>query len=400
MTCPVPIGNDVGVTASGDPTTPDSWDSRRGAGDGSGEPQSWSPEPEAPATSSGPADQSLPAPAPAPASAAPTQWAPQAVDATWSVLEQQLRQDKALARALAQHDQAMGRKRGRRYQPEPWQLVPARGRAPRRERSASTGFLTIVIVVVALIVSYDRWGTGKVGPSLSVSSSDHAAMPRVTSGQWPPAGFEEEPERLLPAVSAAGLEGSYAFIDTHRDMPVTWSPCRPIRVVVDTARAPEDFVDWVSHVLAEASGLSGLTFVLDGTTTERVSFERNSYQPDRYGGRWAPVIVGFADETEVPGLVGSIAGLGGATAIEAGGQVGWVSGAVAIDTTMLDYPRYGGEPAYVQVLRHEVGHLLGLDHVEDTAALMHPDDSTQTTWGPGDRAGLAILGAGECQPHL
>ena len=52
------------------------------------------------------------------------------------------------------------------------------------------------------------------------------------------------------------------------------------------------------------------------------------------------------------------------------------------------------------MLRHEVGPLIGLDHVEDTAALMHPDDSTQTTWGPGDRAGIAILGAGECQLHL
>ena len=52
------------------------------------------------------------------------------------------------------------------------------------------------------------------------------------------------------------------------------------------------------------------------------------------------------------------------------------------------------------MLRHEVGPLIGLDHVEDKAALMHPSDGTQTTWGPGDRAGLAILGAGECQPDL
>ena len=83
-----------------------------------------------------------------------------------------------------------------------------------------------------------------------------------------------------------------------------------------------------------------------------------------------------------------------------GGQVGWVTAVVAIDTTMLDNPRQGGKLAHVQVLRHEVGPLIGLDHVEDKAALMHPSDGTQTTWGPGDRAGLAILGAGECQPDL
>ena len=83
-----------------------------------------------------------------------------------------------------------------------------------------------------------------------------------------------------------------------------------------------------------------------------------------------------------------------------GGQVGWVTAVVAIDTTMLDYPRYAGEPGYVQVLRHEVGHMLGLDQVEDRDALMHPSDSTRTSWGPGDRAGLAVLGSGECQPNL
>lgn len=214
-------------------------------------------------------------------------------------MEQQLREDEALTRALAQYDREVGRSRARQRQPEP-RRATAPVRAARGDRSPLTGFLAIVIVVVALIVGYDRWRTGKVDPSLSVPLSDHAAMPRVTSLQRPPAGFEEAPERLLPAVSAAGLEGAYLFIDTHRDMPVTWSPCRPIRVVVDTARAPEDFVDWVSHVLAEASGLSGLTFVLDGTTTERVSFEREAYQPDRNGGRWAPVIIGFADETEIP----------------------------------------------------------------------------------------------------
>ena len=43
---------------------------------------------------------------------------------------------------------------------------------------------------------------------------------------------------------------------------------------------------------------------------------------------------------------------------------------------------------------------LGLDHVEDRDALMHPSDSTRTSWGPGDRAGLAVLGSGECQPNL
>lgn len=382
-----PIGNDEGVTAPGDPATPPG-DPRRDDAAGGDETLSWSPEPEPTANPGVPASSTPGA----------TSWTPQDVDATWAAMERQLRQDEDLARAFTRYDRKAGRVRARQAPPEAWRApVPVRA---RKDSNPLTGFITIVIVVVALIVSYDRWGTGKVDPSLAVALSDHAAMPRVTSQQGPPPGFEEQPERLLPAVSTAGLEGSYAFLDTHHDTPVTWSPCRPIHVVVDTAQAPDDFVDWVSHVLAEASELSGLTFVLDGPTTERVSFEREAYQPDRYGGQWAPVIVGFADESEIPELAGRTAGLGGASALEVSGNVGYVTGAVAIDTTMLAYPRYAGEPAYVQVLRHEVGHLLGLDHVDDTAALMHPHDSSQTTWGPGDRAGLAVLGSGECQPTL
>ena len=131
-----------------------------------------------------------------------------------------------------------------------------------------------------------------------------------------------------------------------------------------------------------------------------MSFERGAYQPERYGGRWAPAIIGFADATTVPGLAGDVGGLGGASVVGVGQSQGYVTGAVALDTTLLDLPRYDGEPGYVQVLRHEVGHLLGLAHVDDVTVLMHPDASEVTTWGPGDRAGLAALGAIPCQPDL
>lgn len=386
--------HDVGVTTPGDPASPPSgpWDSGR---DDDGvverrEPQSWSPDPLVPARG-----------VPAPGTGGQVSWTPENMDVQWTAMEQQLRDDESLARAFARYEREAGRPRSRRQRPEAWRVPsPVTSRAPRRDSSPITGFLVIVIVVVSLIAGYSRWGPNRADPTLTVPMSDLADMPRVTSRLRPPAGFEEQRERLLPAVSTQGLVGTYEFLNYHDQMPVTWSPCRPLRVVVDTARAPDDFVDWVSHVLAEASELTGLQIILDGTTSERVSFEREAYQPDRYGGRWAPVIIGFADEAEIPGLAGTIAGLGGSSALELGGSVGYVTGAVAIDTTMLDYPRYAGEPGYVQVLRHEVGHMLGLDHVEDRDALMHPSDSTRTSWGPGDRAGFAVLGSGECQPNL
>ncbi|MGJ9411746.1 matrixin family metalloprotease [Aeromicrobium sp. CF4.19] len=47
------------------------------------------------------------------------------------------------------------------------------------------------------------------------------------------------------------------------------------------------------------------------------------------------------------------------------------------------------------VLLHELAHLVGLDHVDDTDELMYPT-SGPLEWGPGDLAGLEALGEGRC----
>ncbi len=50
---------------------------------------------------------------------------------------------------------------------------------------------------------------------------------------------------------------------------------------------------------------------------------------------------------------------------------------------------------------HELGHLVGLDHVDDDSQLLHPETVPGVTdYAAGDLTGLSRLGQGPCVPEL
>lgn len=310
--------------------------------------------------------------------------------------------DEAYARAFAEIEQAAATwdppARHNPY-PAPRLVYSAASDPHRRTRPAPRrrgGWLSLVLVLVVTVVGLDRFlGPERLSPTLDVPRVQWLGEPPGLGGDWPRPGVDAEKDRILPAVTPNRI-GSYELLsDAAR-----WSPCRTIRVVVDPVGAPQDFEGWLGQVLAEASRLSGLSIAIEGTTDERVSFDREPYQPSRYGDRWAPAIVGWASAEHIPELAGNVAGLGGAQYMTRGNQTGYVTGGIALDVELLDAPRQAGEPAYVGVLRHEVGHLLGLGHVDAPTSLMYGGANSVSTWGPGEIEGLAVLGAGRCTPHL
>jgi predicted Zn-dependent protease len=53
------------------------------------------------------------------------------------------------------------------------------------------------------------------------------------------------------------------------------------------------------------------------------------------------------------------------------------------------------------VVLHELGHALGLAHVNDASEVMYPEAQIKVTdLGAGDRRGLAALGSGTCESRL
>ena len=52
------------------------------------------------------------------------------------------------------------------------------------------------------------------------------------------------------------------------------------------------------------------------------------------------------------------------------------------------------------IVLHELGHIVGLAHVDDPHELMYGDNIGMTDFGPGDLTGLARLGQGACAPGV
>lgn len=185
--------------------------------------------------------------------------------------------------------------------------------------------------------------------------------------------------------------GQYAFLVTQEDSdePVAYDPCQSIRVVVNPRTGPPDAVDLVSDALDEMSELTGLSFDLDGVVTTAPSID---WQPEEDGDGWQPVLIAWTDEKTVGELAGTVLGLGGSAWSDQGGARRYVTGQVLLDGPQLT--SLGPDQTRATLL-HELGHLVGLDHVADDDSLMQPYSGPEE-WGAGDLAGLQQLGQGSC----
>jgi hypothetical protein len=200
--------------------------------------------------------------------------------------------------------------------------------------------------------------------------------------------------------------GPHAFLAFQTDdvTPIAYDPCRPVHYVVRPDQAPPGGEQMIQAAATRLSEATGLQFVYDGYSDEPVTEDREPYQPDRYGDRWAPVLVAWQTDAENPALAGDVVGRAGSVAGSYGdGPRVYVTGIVSLDAGQFPdiVQRPGGQEIAQGVVLHEFAHLVGLAHVEDDRQLLNPETVPGVTdFAAGDLAGLARLGRGPCAPEL
>jgi hypothetical protein len=273
------------------------------------------------------------------------------------------------------------------------------GEARTRRRGRALLSIAIVVALVGVAWYLQR-------PDSSGSASHARATGATRPGNQPPPGAEEASHRLVPPVTPPVGSGGYVFMQHQLGdptKPVAFDPCRPIHYVVNVTGGPPDALQLVQDSVASVAAATGLRFVYDGPTSEAPDNSRAAYQPNAYSSkRWAPVLVAWSDEHADPELAGYIEGVTTPQGVRAASGLGvYVTGQVVLDDVDLSTSAQPDRTLARAVVMHELGHLVGLDHIDDPTQIMYSESRFNVRdFGDGDRRGLALVGDGPCVPGV
>lgn len=253
-----------------------------------------------------------------------------------------------------------------------------------------------VVVIVAVVAPQWR--------DLIPTNLASVASPRPAGWPSPAQGVSSTPLSAPPPI--ANPSSAHAFVAMQPDgtSPVTYDPCREVHVVVRPDGQPAGATALLEDSLTSISTATGLTIVNVGATTEAPAPDRPLVDLERYGDRWAPVLIAWVTAEESPDLAADVLGQAGSVAVSTPeGTSVFVTGQVELDAAQFTdlLARPDGANLARAAITHELGHLVGRGHVADSTQLMYPQiQPTVTDVADGDLTGLAELGRGACVPGL
>lgn len=223
-----------------------------------------------------------------------------------------------------------------------------------------------------------------------------------------------------PATSSASATSSQYSLATQtlpdgNKVIARWNPCQTITYRVNAGLAGNTrarrlaAINDVKRAFGRASAVSGMNFRYAGTTTQiPTNTSSNAWYARQTS---AEIVVAWANQTvkgKKSNLLGRssrggyVAGTGGyAFKYWKAGSAPWTGvsgrGFVVLNAAQNSKfrPGFGSGSTRGELLMHEIGHAVGLNHVSSTSQVMYPTILSRSTaaYSAGDRLGLQRLGA-------
>jgi hypothetical protein len=276
---------------------------------------------------------------------------------------------------------------------------PTPGTPPRPDQEDRSTRLLFVAFVLASVVAIVLSGLAITSllrePSLA---TDRASGPDVTPSSSP--APSRSPSLRPPRNKPPKVDGAFRFLERVGGGPVRWDPCQTITYAVNARGASSPVRPDLRVALRRVTRATGIAFRSVGPT--RASFFR-TYLRMRYQGviGRAELVLIWVDHDEYQAILRrlrdprpSIAFAKTMAGLHAN-QDQYFGGIIVMDGDATSGQGFGFRYAHGAVLLHELGHIMGLDHVRDPGQLMysgrHPD-FTISDFGAGDLEGLRRLG--------
>lgn len=211
----------------------------------------------------------------------------------------------------------------------------------------------------------------------------------------------------LASATTAAYKLTYATLPNGSKVPVRWNGCQTaITYKVNLASVPSaqraTVLSETHEAARQLATATGFRFAYKGQTAEVPRVGSAAKQT-------AEVVIAYATPAKTNfNLAGNVIGVGGLsyywssrtvngkTTYTVAARRGWVV-IDTPDTLRLTKAGFGTGTRRTNLLLHELGHAMGLQHVSDTRQQMHPTLTTRSPQGfapTGDRVGLQKIGRG------
>jgi hypothetical protein len=275
-------------------------------------------------------------------------------------------------------------------------LIPPRPDRPAVEDEAASPRLFVAFVVAALVAILLG---GLAVASLLRGPSDTRDDAAGTLSPTPPTVSVAPTPSRSPSPRPR-VDGAFKFLERVGGEPVRWNPCDEITYAVNTAGATTSIRSDLREALARVTRATGIEFRSVGTTRE--TFFR-AYRRMRFEGviGKTELIMIWVDHDGYQAILRQLQDPRPSIAFAktmAGVTVDpdqYLGGIIVMDAEAT--ARRGFTDRYTDgsVLLHELGHIMGLDHVKDPDQLMYSGRFPTFglhDFGPGDLEGLRRLG--------